>query len=51
MMDTIFRMAAMEVKTFLQLADVHSMGPVCLFLAKLHIEFSNRKLFALVFNR
>ncbi|MCR8852366.1 MULTISPECIES: hypothetical protein [Lysinibacillus] len=50
-METVFRMAAIEVKTFLQLTDFNSTGPVCRFLEKLHIEFSNRKLFAFVFNR
>lgn len=50
-METVFRMAAIEVKTFLQLADFNSTGPVCRFLEKLHIELSNRKLFAFVFNR
>jgi len=48
-METVFRRTAIEVKTFLQLADFMSTGPVCGFLEKLHIEFSNRKLFAFVF--
>jgi len=44
-METIFRRTAIEVKTFLQLDDLGSKGPVCGFLRKQHSESSNRKLF------
>lgn len=47
-METVFRRTAVEVKTFLQLDDYCSKGPVCDFLEKHYIELSNRKLFAFV---
>jgi len=46
-METVFRRIATEVKTYLQLEDLLSKGPVCTFLSKLHIE-NSRKLFAFV---
>ncbi|WP_312130191.1 hypothetical protein [Lysinibacillus capsici] len=46
-METIFRRTAIEVKTFLQLDDLGSKGPVCGFLRKQHSESSNRKLLPL----
>ncbi len=45
-METVFRAMAIEVKTFLQLDDLLSKGPVCGFFSEFYIEHSNRKLFA-----
>lgn len=44
-MEAVFRRIATEVKSYLHLGDLLSMGPVCPFLSKLHIETSDRKLF------
>ncbi|GIN19417.1 hypothetical protein J1TS3_05510 [Siminovitchia fordii] len=48
-MGTVFRRIATEVKSYLHLGDLLSMGPVCPFLSKLHIETSYRKLFVYLF--
>ena len=45
-MEMVYRTMAIEVKTFLQLDDFLSKGPVCGFLSICHIKHSNRKLFA-----
>ncbi len=48
-MGTVFRRIATEVKSYLHLGDLSSMGPVCPFLSKLHIETNYRKLFVFLF--
>ncbi|SCX87765.1 hypothetical protein SAMN02787081_00401 [Lysinibacillus fusiformis] len=46
-METVFRMAAIEVKTFLQLADFNSTGPVCRFFRKTSYRIQQPKAFCL----
>lgn len=48
-MEAVFRRIATEVKSYLHLGDLLSIGPVCPFLSKLHIENGYRKLFVFLF--
>ncbi|WP_340639797.1 hypothetical protein [Bacillus atrophaeus] len=46
-MEAVFRRIATEVKSYLHLGDLLSMGPVCPFLSKLHIRDQRPEAFCL----
>lgn len=50
-METVFVNAALEkeVKSYMLLGDLLTMGPVCPFLSKIHMKNSYRKLFVFLF--